>query len=194
MQPIEIRPNRFAYLIPIPFVLFLMWIFYWFTIAEPNENFTGAVKIFLVVTVFVEAVGLFLTAYFFKQFLKPPVIFRMDDEGVVYNPAGVSTGLIRWEEISDVNEVNISQVVPNSQVNESALAIQLKNPEEFRKKYNIVLKKALQLGNKLYNADVLIERNYLKKHYEAVKAEMKRKVPLSFLANPVNARSPLDVF
>jgi len=193
MQPIEIKFNRFSYLIPIPFVLFLMWVFYWFTIAEPDENFTGNVKIFLIVTVFVEAVGLFLTIYFFRQFLKPPVIFRMDDEGFIYNPSGVSTGLIRWDEISDVNEVNIAEVVPNSQVNELALGIQLKNPAEFRGKYNLFLGKALQLGSKMYHADIIIENKYLRKHYDAVKTEMRRKIPLSFLGNTANSTSILDI-
>ena len=193
MQPIEIKFNRFSYLIPIPFILFLMWVFYWFTIAEPDENFTGSVKVFLVVTAFVEIIGLFLTIYFFKQFVKPPVIFRMDDQGIVYNPAGVSTGLIGWNEISDVNETNMKVVRNGAPVYQTVLAVKVKEPQEFRKKYNIGLRHLMKYGSAMYGGDVMIESKVLGKHYDTVKGEMRRRVPLSFQHLSDNPASRMDL-
>jgi hypothetical protein len=180
MQPIEIKFNRYSYLIGIPFILALMFLFYWFTIANPDENFTGSVRLFLIVTLFVEAVGIFLIIYFLKQFFNPPVVFRMNNEGIVYNPAGVSTGIIKWEEIDNVEEAVIT-VYRNGTAYENVLAISLKDPEAFRQRYNVLFQKALQLGEKRYHASVLIEPGVLGKKYSAVKEEIKQRVPFTLL-------------
>ncbi len=179
MQPIEIRYNRFAYLIPIPFVLLLMWLFYKFVLTEPQEPIND--KIIIYVAYGVLALGTFLVLNFTWRFIKAPVIFRMDDQGIVYNPAGVSTGLICWDEIDDVNEANIKVVRNDAPVFETVLAVKLKDPEAFRKRYNIAIRPILQKGAKMYDADVFLESGVLKNNYETVKAEIRKRLPLSFL-------------
>jgi len=64
---------------------------------------------------------------------------------------------------------------------QTVLAIKLKDPDAFRKRYNILLEKMLQLGNKMYEADVVIESKVLGNKYDLVKEEMRRRIPLSFL-------------
>lgn len=179
LTPVEIKYNRFAYLIPIPFVLFLMWIFYKFVLTEPQEPIEDSILIYVAYAIMI--VGSFLVLHFAWRFIKAPVIFRMDNDGILYNPNGVSTGLINWTEISDVNEKNLKVVRGDAPVYQTVLAIKLKDPDAFRKKHNILLEKILQLGNKMYDADVIIESAVLKKNYDIVKAEMKKRIPLSFL-------------
>jgi len=108
LAPVEIKFNRFSYLIPIPFVLLLMWLFYKFVLTEPQEPIKN--KTFIFIAYAILAVGSFLVLNFAWRFITAPVVFRMDDNGIVYNPAGVATGLISWHEISDVNEANMKVV------------------------------------------------------------------------------------
>lgn len=179
MQPIEIRYNRFAYLIPIPFVLLLMWLFYKFVLIDPQQPIKD--KIFIYAAYGVIAIGTFLVLNFTWRFIKAPVIFRMDDEGILYNPAGVSTGLIRWDEIDNVNETNIKVVRNDAPVFETVLAVKLKDPGAYRKRYNIAIRPVLQMGAKMYDADVFLESGVLKNKYDTVKAEIRKRLPLSFL-------------
>lgn len=179
MTPIEIKFNRFSYLIPIPFVLLLMWLFYKFVLTEPQEPIED--KTFIYVAYAILTVGSFLVLNFAWRFITAPVVFRMDDQGIIYNPAGVTTGLINWHEISDVNETNMKVVRGDAPVYQTVLAVKLKDPDAFRKKYNILLEKMLQLGNKMYDADIIIESKVLGNKYDVVKEEMRRRIPLSFL-------------
>lgn len=155
-----------------------MWLFYTFILDEPQEPITD--KTFIYVAYGVIIVGSFLVLNFGWRFIKAPVVFRMDDEGIIYNPAGVSTGLIRWDEIENVEESTIT-VYDNGTAYVNVLAISLKDAEAFRKRYNILFQKALQLGEKRYHASVLIEPAVLGKKYETVKTEIKRKVPFTSL-------------
>src|SRR5688500_6288110 len=102
LTPIEIRYNRYSYLIPIPFILLLMWLFYKFILTEPEEPIQDKMLIYVAIGIMV--VGSFLVLNFIWRFIKAPVVFRMTDEGILYNPAGVTTGLIRWDEIENVEE------------------------------------------------------------------------------------------
>lgn len=172
MAPIEIKYNRYTYLIPIPFCLLLMWLFYQFVLNEPQEEIQD--KNFIYVAIGAIAVGAFLTLNFAWRFIKAPVVFRMDDEGILYNPAGVTTGLIRWDEIDNAEEVQIT-TYNNGTAIVGVLAISLKDPEAYRRRYNILFQKALELGEKRYHASVLIEPAVLGKNYETVKTELKRR-------------------
>lgn len=179
LNPIEIRPNRFGYLIPIPFCLLLMWLVYKYVLIDPQQPIED--EMFFYIAYGIMIIGGFLALNFAWRFIKAPVVFRMDDQGILYNPAGVTTGLIRWDEIADANEKNIKVVRNDAPVYQTVLALKLKDPEAFRKRHNLVLAHLLKLGNKMYDADVLLEISVLGKKYDAVKEELRKRVPLSFM-------------
>lgn len=52
-------------------------------------------------------VGIFLIGVFSYRLVKNPWTFRMTDEGFEYNPAGVSSGFIRWEDVAEIKYVPV---------------------------------------------------------------------------------------
>ena len=57
---------------------------------------------------FFTLVGFFLIGVFSYRLIKNPWTFRMTDEGFEYNPAGVSTGFIRWEDVAEIKYVPVT--------------------------------------------------------------------------------------
>ncbi len=53
-------------------------------------------------------VGVFLIGVFSYRLVKAPWTFRMTDEGFEYNPAGVSSGFIRWEDVAEIKYVPVT--------------------------------------------------------------------------------------
>lgn len=170
--PIEIRPNRFLYLIPVPFCLLLMGVFYWFVLGPEATVEDG---MFYYVAIGVLVVGAFLTFQFTRQFFKPPVTFRMDQEGFEYNPAGVSSGLIRWNEVASIEEKQIKTMSGSVPGFSTVLAVTMKDPAAFRKRYNVLLRKAVQLSEDVNHASVLIEPAALGKQYGEIRDTMIRQ-------------------
>ena len=170
--PVEIKYNRFAYLITVPFILLLMGLFYWFVL-RPESVVED--RMFYYVAIGVQVVGAFLVFQCIRQFIKSPVIFRMDQEGFEYNPAGVSSGLVRWKEIDSVRETAITTMSGNAPGKTKVLAVKMKDPKAYRSRYNAVLRGALALSEEFNDATVLIEPAALGKQYDEIKEIMIRR-------------------
>lgn len=102
-------------------------------------------------------IGLFLTGVFAYRLVVNPAYFVLTDEGFSYSPGGVSTGLIRW---SDIIELREEGVIEGTQVGprvSAALAVILRNPEEYIARFPRVLKPLFQLRAEL-NSSVLLLR------------------------------------
>lgn len=56
---------------------------------------------------FFTLIGLFLLGVFGYRFVRNPWTFRLTDEGFEYNPAGVSSGFIRWDEVVEIKPVPV---------------------------------------------------------------------------------------
>lgn len=165
MTPIEIRAKRIAYLIPIPFTVLLMVLFYKYAIIDNEQDNT----IFFITGIFVVGVGAFLSVYFLAQFFRNPVLFKADDKGFEYIPAGVSLGLVRWEDVSGLEEVEVKVVRGDVPTYEKALAIILKNPDEYRQQFNAPLRKLMEISEQRNKGTILIEPASLQGRYEEVK-------------------------
>lgn len=102
-------------------------------------------------------IGLILTGVFARRLVVNPAYFVLTDEGFSYAPGGVSTGLIRW---SDIIELREEGVIEGTQVGprvSAALAVVLRNPEQYIARFPRVLKPLFQLRAEL-NSSVLLLR------------------------------------
>lgn len=176
MSPVvEIRSKRWASLILLPFILFLVVIFTWFVFGDGAESGEESPTFVLkVVAVFVIAVGTFLFVYFFKMTLNPVVILRVDEEGFVQN-MGVDTGLIRWEEIEKMKVESINVTTNNGMQKTVVIGVYLKDPKAFRNRYNVFLRGALAANERLRGATFYIPYSYVSGNFEAFKELVVRK-------------------
>ena len=83
---------------------------------------------------------------------KPGLI--IDETGISDNSLSIKTGAIRWEDILEIDEINIH--------NQSFIRIYLKEPERHIEKLSGPSKKMAQLNHKLYGSPYSISASTLK--------------------------------
>ncbi|GAA4320833.1 STM3941 family protein [Flaviaesturariibacter amylovorans] len=177
MTPIEIRPNRFLYLIPIVIALGLMFLFVYFTFVNPEGNEMPTMM--YVMSGFMVLVGSFLSVKLFQRFLRNEFVFRMDDEGIESNEGGITTGLIRWSEIKEAREIKVPSSNRRSMATETVLALYLHHPEKQRARYNPALQALTNFAGELMGSSVLITPAVLGNQYNRALELIRARVPLS---------------
>ena len=126
----------------------------------------------------------FLVIVFGQRLFKGmPPIFIATEKGFSYEPAGISTGWVLWEDITEVRE---SEVLFGSGVNNGpklvpVIGIKLINPEQYRASYAPLLQYVVNIGQKFHNyqtegvGDILIRPADLGDDYEKVVGIFKSK-------------------
>jgi hypothetical protein len=127
----------------------------------------------------------FLVIVFGQRLFKGmPPIFIATEKGFSYEPAGISTGWVLWEDITEVRE---SEVLFGSGVNNGpklvpVIGIKLINPEQYRASYAPLLQYVVNIGQKFHNyqtegvGDILLRPSDFGDQYENVLALFKSKV------------------
>lgn len=175
MESIEIKPNRFSFLIPLPLIALLMYVFIRI-IFQHNNHEPKLPTMMYVVGGFVCAAGTFLFIYFFKSFCKPHVIIRLDNNGFEYKPAGASFGFIQWTEVEDIRDVQVLSNNGRQARTVICLGVALKNPKEFRKKFSWFKRNTLGANESMYGVSVLIQPSTLGKRFAGVKQIMEEQL------------------
>ncbi|RYY96299.1 MAG: hypothetical protein EOO11_13815 [Chitinophagaceae bacterium] len=175
MTPIEIRPNRYLYLIPIVLALGLIFLFVYFTLFNPEGDELPAMM--YVMTGFMVLVGGFLCIKLAGRFLKNEALLRIDDEGIESNEGGITSGLIRWSEIREVREIEIPWNGRASRT-QTVLAVYLHDPEKQRSRYNPALRALTNFAGELMGASVLLTKSLLGNEYNRAVQAIRSKVPI----------------
>ncbi|MDO8997106.1 MAG: hypothetical protein Q7U77_10810 [Sediminibacterium sp.] len=127
----------------------------------------------------------FLVIVFGQRLFKGmPPIFIATEKGFSYEPAGISTGWVLWEDVAEVKE---SEVLYGSGVNNGpklvpVIGIKLINPEQYHASYAPLLQYVVNIGQKFHNyqtegvGDILIKPSDLGDQYENVLELFKSKV------------------
>gem|GEM_PF-4697967 len=176
MTPIVIRPNRFTHLILIPPALVLMGVAAYVLLVKAEEEF-------LETTWYVVCAGILLAGCFFmfmslRSFFQNKFLFRVSEEGIESNDGGIGTGLIRWEEIRQVQEL----MMPNSFGDpKPALGLYLYNPRNFQAAYNPLLASLMEANRNIQGGDkvaptLVLSPGTLGKHYAAVRKAMEERL------------------
>jgi hypothetical protein len=134
----------------------------------------------------------FLVIVFGQRLFKGmPPIFIATEKGFSYEPAGISTGWVLWEDITEVRE---SKVLFGSGVNNGpklvpVIGIKLINPEQYSVSYAPLLQQVIKIGQKFHNyqtegvGDILIKPSDLGDQYENVLALFKSKTKFYAITN-----------
>lgn len=130
-----------------------------------------------------------LLVFGLRLFKGMPPVFIATEKGFCYEPAGVSSGWILWEDIVEVRE---SSVLYGSGVNNGptlmpVLGIKLMNPEEYNAAaFAPLLQWVVSLGQQLNNyqtegvGDILLRPSDFGNEYEKVIALFKQKSKAAF--------------
>jgi hypothetical protein len=136
MKPIlEIRHNRFIYLVLSPIPLAFSGLFFWVLFLNDEPLFGDDIMGTVIFGFFIP-VGIFLSYHWFSRFLKDTPIFSVFEEGFESNTNGVSSGLIKFGDIKKVEE----QLVREGRGQSAALAIYFKNPEKYEQQQPAVVR------------------------------------------------------
>ena len=126
----------------------------------------------------------FLVIVFGKRlFSRQPPIFVATAEGFCYEPAGISSGWIRWNDIEEVRETNVlaGSRLRNGPSTIPALGIRLKNPEAYNlAAFTPLMRKLVSLSQDLRNyetdgvGDLLLDPVDFGNDYDHVKSIIKK--------------------
>lgn len=118
-----------------------------------------------------------------------PPLFVATEKGFCYEPAGISSGWILWEDIKEVRESTAlyGSPITNGPRLMPVLGIKLANPEEYNAvAYTPLLQRIVKIGQQFNNyqtegvGDILINPADFGKNYETVLALFKEKSTSSF--------------
>lgn len=142
---IEIKPNRFTYLIVFPFAGGLASLFFWLVfIKEPSifaDDLIGKVVFSLLILA-----GMLLCYKSVSQFIQNKPIFVVYEDGFVSNGYGVSSGLMSWKDIKRIEEKVIMRKDGTSY---NTLSIIFKNQDHYANSQTGIIKTLLKFFTKI---------------------------------------------
>lgn len=123
-------------------------------------------------------IGIFMIGVTIYRLVKNPPYFVMTEEGFEYSPGGVSTGLIRWGDIAELREENV--ITDRGGIGgpafEVAVAVVLRNPEEYVARFPAALKPLFVLRGKLNSSPLLMRPSDLGRDYQSIMTIMREQV------------------
>lgn len=178
---IEKKTQRWQTLLVLFFTALLVALFYWFIFGPGAANSDDPPSfVFKMVAVFVIAVGTFLFIYFLKLTIKPITYLQVNEEGFVMNH-GISTQLIRWEEVQQMTYKTILVSQGSGTRSAKVVAVYLKDPQQFRKRFNKLLSGLIALNENLREASLYIPYEDLSGHHQQFEEIVKRKLSMPLL-------------
>ena len=158
MDPIiEIKNNRYGYLIPLPFIWALMLVFYW-AWQNPSIDLRHSTSlIWKIVPFFVWVMGTLVTLLLWRDFLNPLIIFAANSEGFKANYNGKKTGVILWKDVKETREMQILTSKATRSTNyEIVIAVFLKDPESYTAGKNLLMRTVIQSMVNNYGTSIFV--------------------------------------
>lgn len=121
-------------------------------------------------------IGLIMTGVFAHRLVRNPAYFILTEEGFSYSPGGVSTGLIRWSDIVEIKEETVIEGTQFGPGYSPAVAVVLRNPEEYVARFPKVLKPLFALRGELNSSPLMLRRADFGEDYAAIKQIMDEQV------------------
>ena len=179
MDPIiEIKNNRYGYLIPIAFIAVLMAVFYWAWITPTIDLQHSATIIWKVIPVFIWVIGVAYSLYLLKCFFNPPVIFTANSDGFMADFNGNKTGFIYWKDIKETREMRI---LTSKKVRYDTyfivMGVLLKDPEGYTAGKNLLMLTAIESFVNNYGTSIFIYKvSMSNSNYEKMKRVMEDNI------------------
>lgn len=122
------------------------------------------------------AIGVFMTGVFTYRIVRNPAYFTLTEEGFYYAPGGVSTGLIRWSDIVEIKEETVIEGTQFGPGYSPAVAVVLRNPEEYIARYPQVMKPLFAVRGQLNSSPLMLRRADFGPDYAAIRQIMDEQV------------------
>ena len=172
----EIRPARIWYLVAlVPTLGLTAFILYWSFGREvdPADELPTHFKLMMAG---MAGIGVLLSGSFAYRFVRQPAIFSMDEEGFSYAPGGVSTGLIRWADVVELKEEGVLEGDTGGTRISAALAVVLRNPDEYIARFPRVLRPLFIARGQLNSSPLMLNIADFGADYPRVKALMEEQI------------------
>ena len=147
----EIKYNRVGYLVVSFFALLLCFLFVWVGYFFESDDFLVDQQRPLGLVIGCTLGAIFCSVLFtlwMRSFFINPIILSIYEEGFEANTNGVSTGFVNWDDVSSVKEITRRVTGGTGTRKESAIAIYLKNADEYLKKQSAPIGLLMKLAKR----------------------------------------------
>ena len=184
---IEKRKAKFGYLIllliALGFAVFANLLLFKPTIIWNEDDLKSITSIqLLVFGLFYGIIHFFLITTAVRLARRTPPLFTATEKGFWYEPAGISTGWILWEDVEEVRESAILSGRNRVADQVAVIGIKLKYPHEYNAaQFTPVFRKFMQYAQQFYNkqtegaGDILLNPSDFGDDYSKVKELMFKK-------------------
>lgn len=132
------------------------------------------------------AIGAFLALAFSVRALVNPPWFLLTREGFLYAPGGMSPGLVRWSDVSDIKESHVLGSNPTGgrkAVMRPTLVVSLKDPAKYSNQYVLPLRWLVRAATAVLRAqtqggDLYIDPTHFGDRYAEIAAKMRELAAL----------------
>lgn len=169
----EVRPPRFVHAIALAATAGLVSAFVWFLFLRDVPEGDEPDLMMQIVGGAATVVGVFLIGVFLRRLMMRPASFWCGEEGFVYQPGGVSTGLVRWSDIKELRDIGV-QVA--AQTHENAVAVVLHDPAAYIARQAGWLQPLFRKRARLSGSPLVLRATDLGRDYVRVKAMMAERV------------------
>lgn len=164
MNELRIKPKPIVHVLIALVVILMMMVTWWGLYLRedaPEPDTTS-----YIITILVVGIGSLILFFIARILIMHPDVLYINDKGFSYNPGGVSSGFIHWEDVQEIKQVNVNTTHGNlpGPVMETAIGIKLKDPEKYRVYSYALLRPLLKLNKNMYDVDLLIRISDLGKH------------------------------
>jgi len=122
--------------------------------------------LFLISIIFFGTLAIFLFIKFFDR--KPGLV--INHEGIIDNSSALSAGLIRWDDVVDIDVLNLS--------GQKMVMIKLRNPNQILSRQSILKRIVMKLNENFFGSPVFITPNILNCNFEELYDTLKKQSSL----------------
>jgi hypothetical protein len=128
-----------------------------------------------VISGFFTLAGILLTGVFAWRFVKNPLVFRMDDEGFEYNPAGVTTGFVRWTDVEKLDYTQVKVGRPGGTQFMKVLGVYLKGPATYINRYPVAMHEFFETRRYESGTSLVFNSGESGRQHDRIVAEMRAR-------------------
>lgn len=156
MNEVRIKAKVWPHIVIAGFVLLLMTVVLWGLYLREDAPEPGTTD--LIITAAVFGIGAIILFFIVRILINRPDVIYINEHGFSYNPGGVSSGFIPWENVAEIKMVNVNTTQGSlpGPVLETAIGIKLKDPEKYRIFSSPLFRPLLKLNKSMYDVDLFI--------------------------------------
>ena len=159
----------------VPSLALTGFLFYVGFVREPETGDVWPLHFKAIIGFFI-AIGVVVSGSLAYRLVRNPPTFHLDEEGFSYAPGGVSTGLVRWRDVVELKEEGVLEGDSGGTRISAALAVVLRNPEDYIARFPRVLRPLFRARGQLNRSPLMLNIADFGADYPRVKAMMEAQI------------------